>query len=161
MKKLLVLISLALCMMLLVCSCGGNNDTDTSKDTTSDSLVNSDTNTDTSSDTAGDSTIDTDSDKGSETPDDSGINLNDGKYRVFVCDENGKGIAGAFVQFCKDDICDFGETDAAGYLEIPTSEYHVAYVLDQSGVYPEITYNETNYPVFENGSTLITIILSK
>lgn len=158
MKKLLVLISLALCMMLLVCSCGGNTDTNT--DTSKETIDETDTSIDTGSDVT-DTNTDTDSDKGSETPDDSGINLNDGKYRVFVCDENGKGIAGVFVQFCKDDICDFGETDAAGYLEIPTSEYHVAYILDQSGVYPEITYNETNYPVFENGSTLITITLSK
>ena len=144
MKRILVLICLMLCMVLLVCSCGGNTDTstDTSKDTTVD------TTTDTSTDTG-------------NTPDDNGINLNDGKYRVFVCDENGNGIAGAFVQFCKDDLCDFGETDMAGYLEIPSGDYHVALVMDQSGVYPQITYDESNYPVFEDGSTLITIQLTK
>lgn len=148
MKRILVLICLMLCMVLLVCSCGGNTDTDTSKDTTSD----------TNSDIASDTNSDTNTD---QTPDDSGINLNDGKYRVFVCDENGNGISGAFVQFCKDDLCDFGETDGAGYLEIPSNEYHIALVQDQSGVYPQITYDETNYPVFEDGSTLITITLTK
>ena len=151
MKRILVLICLMLCMVLLVCSCGGNT-TDTNTDTASDTM------TDTNSDTNSDITSDTNTDS---TPNDSGINLNDGKYRVFVCDENGKGIAGAFVQFCKDDLCDFGETDGAGYLEIPSNEYHIALVQDQSGVYPQITYDETNYPVFENGSTLITITLTK
>ena len=146
MKKLLILICLALCMMLLVCSC------DTSNDTTNDSVVNSDTNTDTNTDT----TVDTND----ETPDDNGIDLNDGKYRVFVCDENGNGIAGAFVQFCKADLCDYGETDRAGYIEIPSGEYHIALVLDQSGVYPQITYDESNYPTFEDGNTLITITLT-
>ena len=160
MKRILVLICLMLCMVLLVCSCGGNTDTDTSKDTTSDTTsdTNSDTNTDTNSDTNTDTSADSNVDN---TPDDSGIDLNDGKYRVFVCDENGNGIAGAFVQFCKDDLCDFGETDGAGYLEIPSNEYHIALVQDQSGVYPQITYDETNYPVFEDGSTLITIQLTK
>ena len=151
MKRFLLLICLMLCMVLLVCSCGGNT-TDTNTDTASDTM------TDTNSDTNSDITSDTNTDS---TPNDSGINLNDGKYRVFVCDENGKGIAGAFVQFCKDDLCDFGETDGAGYLEIPSNEYHIALVQDQSGVYPQITYDETNYPVFENGSTLITITLTK
>ena len=155
MKRFLLLICLMLCMVLLVCSCGGNT-TDTNTDTASDTT--SDTMTDTNSDTNSDITSDTNTDS---TPNDSGINLNDGKYRVFVCDENGKGIAGAFVQFCTDDMCDFGETDGAGYLEIPSSEYHIALVQDQSGVYPQITYDETNYPVFENGSTLITITLTK
>ena len=157
MKKLLILICLSLCMMLLVCSCGGNNDTDTSKDTTSDSVVNSDTNADTSDD----STTDTDSDKGSETTADSGINLNDGKYRVFVCDETGKGIGDIFVQFCKDNLCDFGSTDASGYLEIPSGEYHIALLVDESGTYADITYDESNYPEFEGDSKLITIILEK
>ena len=161
MKKLLVLISLALCMMLLVCSCGGNNDTDTSKDTTSDSVVNNDTNADKSSDTLDDSTTDTDSDKGSETPDDSGINLNDGKYRVFVCDETGKGIGDIFVLFCKDNLCDFGSTDASGYIEIPSGEYHVSSIEDENGTYANITYDESNYPSFEGDSKLITITLTK
>ena len=156
MKKLLVLLCLMLCMALLVCSCGGNTDTDTSKDTQSETT--SDTVLDTSSDTNTDTETDTETDS---TPDNSDIIINDNLYKVFVCDEEGNGIAGAFVQFCKDDLCDFGETDANGYLVVPSGEYHVALVLDQSGEYPQITYDESNYPVFEGDSKLITIILTK
>ena len=156
MKKLLVLICLALCMVLLVCSCGGNTDTDT--DTSKETIDETDTNKDTGSDVTD---TNTDSDKGSETPDDSGINLNDGKYRVFVCDETGKGIGDIFVQFCKDNLCDFGSTDASGYVEIPSGEYHVAFLTDESNTYADITYDESNYPSFEGDSKLITITLTK
>ena len=160
MKKLLVLLCLMLCMALLVCSCGGNTDTDTSKDTQSETTSDtvSDTNSEASSDTETDTETDTESDA---TPDNSDVIINDNLYKVFVCDEEGNGIAGAFVQFCKDDLCDFGETDANGYLVVPSGEYHVALVLDQSGEYPQITYDESNYPSFEGDSKLITIILTK
>lgn len=148
MKKLLVLLCLALCMVLLVCSCGGNTDTDT--DTSAETIDETDTNKDTGSDVT-DTNTDTDSDK---------IDLNDGKYRLFVCDEDGKGIADLFVQFCKDDLCDFGSTDANGYVEIPSGEYHIALITDEAGN-TLASYDESNYPVFEGDSKLITIILEK
>lgn len=154
MKKLLVFICLALCMMLLVCSCGGNTDTDTNTESNTDTASDS-----TVLDTNSDTTTDTDTDN--NTPDDSDIIINDELYKVFVCDEEGNGIAGAFVQFCKDDLCDFGETDANGYLVVPSGEYHVAFVLDQSGTYPQVTYDESNYPSFEGDSKVITVILTK
>ena len=154
MKKLLVFICLALCMMLLVCSCGGNTDTDTNTESNTDTASDS-----TVLDTNSDTTTDTDTDN--NTPDDSDIIINDELYKVFVCDEDGNGIAGAFVQFCKDTVCDFGETDANGYLVVPSGEYHVALVLDQSGTYPQVTYDESNYPSFEGDSKVITIILTK
>ncbi len=137
MKKLLVLLCLALCMVLLVCSCGGNTDTDT--DTSAETVDETDTNKDTD---------------GGE------IDLNDGKYRLFVCDEDGKGIANLFVQFCKDDLCDFGSTDANGYVEIPSGEYHIAFIADEAGN-TLATYDESNYPGFEGDSKLITITLTK
>ena len=141
-------------MMLLVCSCGGNTDTDTNTESNTDTASDS-----TVLDTNSDTTTDTDTDN--NTPNDSDIIINDDLYKVFVCDEEGNGIAGAFVQFCKDDLCDFGETDANGYLVVPSGEYHVALVLDQSGVYPQVTYDESNYPSFEGDSKVITIILTK
>ena len=149
MKKLLILLCLTLCMALLICSCGGNTDTDT--DTSAETVDETDTNKDTGSDVT-DTNTDTDSDK---------IDLNDGKYRLFVCDEDGKGIADLFVQFCKDDLCDFGSTDANGYVEIPSGEYHIALIVDESGTYAGATYDESNYPAFEGDSKLITIILEK
>jgi len=133
MKKILVFLCLALCMLLLVCSCGGN-DTDT------------DTNTDTSSE------VDTSSDTNN------GPDLNDGKYRVFVCDKDGNPIAGAVVQFCID-VCSFDETDEFGYVVIPSGEYHIQRVDDQHGVYESVIYEGGKEPHFENGSKLITITL--
>ena len=155
MKKLLVFICLALCMMLLVCSCGGNTDTNT--DTTKETVDNTDTSIDTNTNTD----TDTNTDTGSTTPDNSDIIIDDNLYKIFICDEDGNGIAGALVQFCKDNLCNFGETDANGYLVVPSGEYHVGFVLDQSGTYPQVTYDESNYPVFEGDSKVITVILTK
>lgn len=148
MKKILVFLCLALCMILLVCSCGGNNDTDTNTDTNSDTSSDTEasTNTDTSTDT--DDTVDT------------GINLNDGKYRVFVCNEDGEAIAEAFVQYCLDELCTFGATDANGYLEIPSGEYHIQRVDDQYGVYESMIYEAGSELHFEGDNKLITITLT-
>lgn len=147
MKKLLVFICLALCMALFVCSCGNGNDTDTNTDTSTDTQAS--TNTDTNTDTNNDS----------QTPDDSDINLEDGKYRVFVCDEDGKGIEGIYVQFCTDEICDFKPTDKNGFLEIPSSEHHIASLTDENGFYHDVVYDEDEYLSFEGDSKLITIVL--
>lgn len=142
MKKILVFICLALSMLLLVCSCGGGNDTDT------DTSANSDTQASTNTDTSTDSSTDTDT----------GVDVNDGKYRVFVCDENGKGIAGAWVQICNPQACVPVETDANGYIDVPSSDYHVQRVDDVSGLYESVVYEE-NEPHFEGDSKLITIVL--
>ncbi len=144
MKKILVFICLALCMLMLVCSCGGNTDT------------NTDTNSDTQKDTETDSNVDSSQD----TDIDTGIDLNDGKYRVFVCNEAGEGIAGAFVQYCLEDVCQFGETDANGYIDIPSGEYHVQRVDDLNEAYESIVYETGSEPHFEGDSKLITIILN-
>lgn len=142
MKKLLVFICLALCMLLLVCSCGGN-DTDTNTATNTDTAAdtNSDTNTDTSTDT------DTDTDVQEE------------KYRVFVCNEAGEGIADAVIQYCLDTMCQVGFADANGYLEIPSSEYHIQRVDDAYEVYESAIYPDDAPLHFEDGSKLITIVL--
>lgn len=145
MKKILVFICLALSMLLLVCSCGGGNDTDT------DTSVNSDTQASTNTDTSADTNTDTDTD--------TGVDVNDGKYRVFVCNEAGEAIKGAFVQFCLAESCSFGETDANGYLEIPSGEYHIQRVDDLGGVYEAVVYEAGSEPHFEAGSKLITIVL--
>lgn len=145
MKKILAFICLALCMMLLVCSCGGGNDTDTNTDTNTDTDTQASTNTDT--DTNTDTSVDT------------GVDLNDGKYRVFVCNENGEGIADAFVQYCLDESCAFGATDANGYIEIPSGEYHVQRVDDQNGTYASVVYETGSELHFEDDSKLITIVL--
>ena len=147
MKKLLVFICLALCMALFVCSCGGGNDTDT----------NTDTNTDTQSSTNTDTNTDTDS----QTPDDSDIIINEEKYRVFVCNEDGVGIAGAFVQYCVDDVCLFGETDENGYVEVPSGAYHVQRVDVSTGDYHSIVFEQGKEPHFEGDSKVITVVLDR
>lgn len=155
MKKLLVFICLALCMMLLVCSCGGNTDTNT--DTTKETVDNTDTSIDTNTNTD----TDTNTDTGSTTPDNSDIIIDDNLYKVFVCDEEGNGLSNVFVQYCKDDLCNYNTTDENGYVVLPSGEYHVSFVQDLSGTYPQITYDASNYPVFEGDSKVITVILTK
>ena len=147
-------------MALLVCSCGGNTDTDTSKDTQSETTSDtvSDTNSEASSDTETDTETDTESDA---TPDNSDIIINDNLYKVFVCDEEGNGLANIFVQYCTNEVCLFGYTDANGYIVVPSNEYHVALVVDEAGVYAGATYDASNYPEFEGDSKLITVILTK
>lgn len=151
MKKILVFICLALCLVLFVCSCGGSNNTDTNTDT--GSSIDTDTSLDTSTDT--------DSDVNSDTDTDSGVDLNDGKYRVFVCDEDGNAIEGIYVQYCSDEICNFGATDKNGYFVVPSGEYHIASATDENGIYNDIVYSEADYLHFEEGSALITITMTK
>ena len=140
MKKFLAFLCLALCMIMLACSCGGN-DTDTNTDTSTDTDSSTDTNVDTNVDSS------------------EGVDLNDGKYRVFVCNENGEAIVGAFVQYCLDKLCQFGETDANGYLVIPSGEYHVQRVDDLTGTCESVVYEAGSEPHFEGDSKLITIEL--
>ncbi len=153
MKKLLIFLCLALCIVL-ACSCGGN-DTDTNTDTGSDTQASQDT----SSDTNTNSDVNTDTDTNTDV--DTGVDLNDGKYRVFVCDNDGNAIEGVWVQFCEEKTCNFLATDANGYVEIPGAEYHIAGVTDENGVYKNIVYSEAEYLHFEQGSKLITITLEK
>lgn len=49
------------------------------------------------------------SDSGSSIPENPG-----NVYRVVVNDESGKGVQGVMVQFCSDQMCLMGETDADG-----------------------------------------------
>ncbi len=151
MKKLLVFICLALCMMLLVCSCGGNTDTNT--DTTKETVGKTDTSIDTNTNT--------DTDTGSTTPDNSDIIIDDNLYKIFICDEDGNGLSSIFVQYCTEEMCLFDYTDANGYIVVPSNEYHVALIVDEAGVYQGATYDASNYPVFEGDSKVITVILTK
>ena len=155
MKKLLVFICLALCMMLLVCSCGGNTDTNT--DTTKETVDKTDTSIDTNTNTD----TDTNTDTGSTTPDNSDIIIDDNLYKIFICDEDGNGLSNIFVQYCTEEQCKFDYTDANGYIVVPSNEYHVALIVDEAGVYQGATYDASNYPVFEGDSKVITVILTK
>ena len=145
-------------MALLVCSCGGNTDTDTSKDTQSETTSALDTNSDTNTDTNTDTEVNTDT---NNTPNDSDTIIEDNLYKIFICDEEGNGLANIFVQYCTNEVCLFGYTDANGYIVVPSNEYHVALVVDEAGVYAGATYDASNYPEFEGDSKLITIILTK
>lgn len=136
MKKILVFICLALCALMLVCSCGGEN-TDTSSDTGS--------NTDSSKDSVVDSTVDSSKDEES--------------YRALVCDKDGNPIANVIVNYCQGENCSFGVTGKDGYVTIPSADYHVTGVSSAGAtgyVFPE----EVEI-YFENGSKLITIVLEK
>ena len=146
MKKLLVFLCLALSMILFVCSCGGNN-TDTSSNTESNTGSTVDTSTDTGSEGGSDVTTDT------------GINLNDGKYRAFVCDSEGNPIANVIVNFCEGTNCSFKVTGKDGYVELPSASYHVTGV-SSAGATGYVFPAEVEI-YFEEGSTLITITLEK
>lgn len=146
MKKILVFICLALCMVLFVCSCGGNNtDTSSTNDTTSD--------------TANDTTSDVTSDTTSDTPSDSDIITDDGKYRAFVCDSEGNPIKGVIVNFCEGDNCSFGVSDKTGYVVLPSGSYHVTGV--SSGGAQGYVFPESYEAYFEGDSKIITITLEK
>lgn len=142
MKKILVFLCLALCMLLLVCSCGGNS-TDTNTDTNTDSEVVTDTNTDTSADT----NTDTDTD------------VQDEKYRAFVCDADGNPIANVIVNFCEGTNCSFKVTGKDGYVELPSANYHVTGVSSAGAT--GYVFPEELEVYFEEGSKLITITLEK
>ena len=142
MKKILVFICLALCMVLFVCSCGGNNtDTSSTNDTTSDTTSN------------------VTSDTTSDTPSDSDIITDDGKYRAFVCDSEGNPIKGVIVNFCDGDNCSFGVSDKTGYVVLPSGSYHVTGV--SSGGAQGYVFPESYEAYFEGDSKIITITLEK
>ena len=144
MKRILVFICLALCMILFVCSCGGSNtDTSSTKDSTN------------ASDTASDTSKDTNSD----TPSDSDIITDDGKYRAFVCDSEGNPIKNVIVNFCEGTNCSFGVSDKTGYVVLPSGSYHVTGV--SSGGAQGYVFPETLELYFEGDSRVITITLEK
>ena len=78
-------------------------------------------------------------------------------YRVVVNDEAGKPVPGVIVQFCSDQFCQMGETDADGiaaYPDSPEGVYHVKVYSVPEG-YAEDT---AEYPVPEKfGDVTITL----
>ena len=78
-------------------------------------------------------------------------------YRVVVNDEAGKPVPGVMVQFCSDQFCQMGETDADGiaaYPDSPEGVYHVKVYSVPEG-YAEDT---AEYPVPEKfGDVTITL----
>ena len=78
-------------------------------------------------------------------------------YRVVVKDEAGKPVEGVMVQFCSDQFCQMGETDADGiaaYPDSPEGAYHVKVYSVPEG-YAEDT---AEYPAPEKfGDVTITL----
>lgn len=78
-------------------------------------------------------------------------------YRVIVNDEAGKPVQGAMVQFCSDQFCQMGETDADGivsYPDTPEGSYHAKLYSVPEG----FAMDSTEYPVPETyGDVTITL----
>ena len=77
-------------------------------------------------------------------------------YRVITCDESGAPVAGVMIQFCNDQMCQMGETDADGIAVFDTAEgdYYI-HVYSVPEGYAE---DDTEYPVPESyGDVNITV----
>lgn len=59
------------------------------------------------------------------TPDTGAAVNGDNKYCVYVYDQDGNPVEGAFIQFCDDVTCSFQPTNADGLAEFPVSEEKV------------------------------------
>ena len=135
-SALLVVLCLALCLVFVV-ACN-NDDDDTSTNTSTDTA------TDTATDTSTESLI----------PDGFGI---------FVCDEDGNGIPGAFVQYCKTDgKCVTKFTNSLGYIvdeEIDTT-FYVALVTCEDDEGNALYEMFTGHIDFTEENKLVTITLT-
>lgn len=127
---------LALCLMLGLCACGGNdNETTTNAPET------------------------TTAPNGIEAPEDTTASVDDGKvtYTVTVVDENGNPIAGAMVQLCLE-ACLPAMTNESGIAEyrVEEADYKVSFVTIPAGY--ELSGGEDAF-YFEDGSYEMTITL--
>lgn len=66
-------------------------------------------------------------------------------YRVITVDESGAPVAGVTVQFCSDQICTTGETDADGIAVFDSPEG--IYTVHVGSVPEGYAEDETEYPV--------------
>lgn len=134
--KNIVVLMLALCMVFVLCACGGEEKTDNS--------------------TPDPTTVPT-SDPTTAPTKPSEPTVNDGKvtYTVKVVDEAGNPIAGAMVQLCQE-ACMPAMTDANGVATYTTAEanYKVSFVQMPEGY----TADATEF-YFDTGSRDMTITL--
>ena len=73
------------------------------------------------------------------------VSVNDAQaYRVFVSDGS-KPVEGAFIQFCSDNACFLGKTDAEGMalFEQPEAEYEIHVLKTPEGYAPDQTVYKT------------------
>ena len=137
MKKFSVL-ALALCLVLAMCACGGNNAPAATEAPATEAPV-----------TEAPAT---------EAPEtEATIPEGMAVYAITVVDEGGNPIAGAMVQMCKDS-CIPGMTDANGVASFTMAEdnYKVSFLTMPAGF--ELV-DETSEFYFDNGSTEMTITL--
>lgn len=133
---------LALCVIISLCACGGNNDS------------TEPAGTETTPATVGSVKETGDTDAETEPP------AEDGKvtYTVTVVDGDGNGIAGAMVQICMN-TCYPGVTDASGTVQfsVPEEDYKVSFLSLPEGY----TYSSDEQEFhFDDGSTDMTIVLA-
>lgn len=77
-------------------------------------------------------------------------------YRVITCDESGAPVEGVMVQFCSDQLCQMGETDADGVAVFESEEG--AYTVHVYAVPEGYADDETEYTAPETyGDVNITI----
>lgn len=77
-------------------------------------------------------------------------------YRVITCDESGAPVAGVMVQFCSDQVCQMGETDADGIATFDSDEG--IYTVHIYAVPEGFAEDDTEYPVPESfGDVNITL----
>lgn len=78
-------------------------------------------------------------------------------YRVIVKDEEGKPVQGVRIQFCSDQFCQMGETDAEGVAAFPDSPEGV-YTAHVYSVPEGFAEDKTEYDVAETfGDLTITL----
>ena len=81
-------------------------------------------------------------------------------YRVITCDESGAPVEGVAIQFCSDQMCQMGETDADGIATFNSEEgVYTAHVYMVPEGYAD---DETEYKVPEkHGDVYITLKAAK
>ena len=138
--KSVLLVMLALCLVIGLCACGGDNSGDNTATTTNGGNATTTTTTTTVTTTTTTTTV------------------SEGKvtYTVTVTDEAGNPISGAFVQLCLEACvpCMTNAQGVASYPNMDEADYKVSFIN-----IPEGYSVETNEFHFEAGSTEMTIVL--
>ena len=81
-------------------------------------------------------------------------------YRVIVSDESGAGVQGVMVQFCSDQMCMMGETDASG-IAVFENQPEGAYTVHVYSVPEGYAEDETEYTAPEKYGDVNIILKAK
>lgn len=156
-KTVISLIAAALCLSLSAgCSKPADKPADTQAPVTDASAQTTGSSAVTSASDAAVTSVSSSSSE-EEAPDDS-PEQSESSYRVLVIDSDSEPVEGATVQFCSDDECVLGVTDASGIAEFdfPEGKYEVHILKVPEGYVKDKTVYET-----ENSYGTLTILLGR